>query len=107
VSTIVDRSTTTEYGENLDQICRRLGTHPATVCRWILVGRRLRDGTRLRLPATRFPGGWRVRSADLDAYLAFLTVDRLGQTDQPAPRSPAEARRAHERADAELAANGF
>jgi hypothetical protein len=107
VSTLIDNLVSPEYGETLDRICRRLDTHPATLTRWILKGRRLRDGSFRKLPATRFPGGWRVRPADLDAFLADLTADRLGAPDQPAPRSPAECRQGYERAEAALDADKF
>jgi hypothetical protein len=81
-------------------VARQLGRKPATPNRWILKGTTLRDGTRLRLAATRTPGGWLIEQADLDGFLARLTADALGQ--------PASVdTRAHDAADAILEKEGW
>lgn len=73
---------------------------PSTVARWITTGVRLRDGTRIRLAARRFPGGWVVTRVDLDQFVDRLTNDRTGEILSPTP-SPARDRRLA-RVDAEL-----
>jgi hypothetical protein len=67
----------------------------------------LRDGSRLRLAATRTPGGWLVADEDLDHFLAALTADRTGE---PAPAPPAAStarKRELARVAAELNRDGF
>jgi hypothetical protein len=61
-------------------------THPATFWRWIVKGVSLRDGTRIKLPGVKSPGGWLVTPEALAAFLAALTADRL---NEPAPAPPA------------------
>ena len=82
------------------EVARQLGTHPASITRWILKGAALRDGSRHRLNALRTPGGWLIEQAALDAFLARLTSDALGG---PAPIDT----RAHDDADAALDAAGW
>jgi hypothetical protein len=47
--------------------------------RWIVEGVRLRGGGRLRLPAVRYPSGWRIAEEDFEAFIARLTADRTGE----------------------------
>jgi hypothetical protein len=81
---------------------------PSTIVRWGLRGVPLRDGSRLRLPMRRLPGGWRIAQADLDEFIANLTADRLGQP-APAtpPRAPSARDRENERVGRELDALGI
>jgi hypothetical protein len=74
---------------------------PTTVVRWIVNGVRRRDGGRLRLPALRYPGGWRIAEDDFERFIAALTQDRTG-----APPSPLVEARAG-RAMAALVSDGF
>jgi hypothetical protein len=78
--------------------------HPATVVRWITGGCPARDGTRVKLPATRAGSRWLVRPADLEAFFAALTADP-GPATTP-PRSPAAANKATEAAVRELQRRG-
>jgi hypothetical protein len=50
---------------------------PQTVVRWIVEGVRLRGGGRLRLPAIRYPSGWKIDQADFETFIADLTADRV------------------------------
>lgn len=83
----------------VSQICRQFpgargSRHPSpsTVTRWILLGCPGRDGTRVRLAATRCGGRWLVRPDDLDAFFRALAAD-----PDPSPavalRSPARRKR--------------
>jgi hypothetical protein len=81
-------------------VARQLDRHPNSVNRWILKGTPLRDGSRLRLNATRTPGGWLVEQRDLDSFLALLTTDALGK---PAPIDL----KAHDAADRALTEGGW
>jgi hypothetical protein len=74
--------------------------HPATVVRWITAGCPARDGTRVRLAATRAGSRWLVRPSDLDAFFAALAADPVPPADPP--RSPAARNRAAEAAGREL-----
>src|SRR4051812_36510170 len=76
--------TSPAYGRTPAEQARRIGpgrggreTHVSSVIRWITVGVRLSDDARLRVRATRTPGGWRITDADMDAFLAAVTEDRL------------------------------
>jgi hypothetical protein len=70
-------------------IARTHDCHPSAVVRWIQKGTPLSTGTRLRLAATRTPGGWRVRREDLEHFLEALTADRLRPGTEQAPeRTP-------------------
>jgi hypothetical protein len=64
-------------------------THPDTVKRWILEGVKLRNGSRLRLAARRYPGGWAVAEDALRDFTDALTADRTPapRRDQAAPDS--------------------
>ncbi len=44
-----------------NKIAHQLGVDLSVPRRWIMDGRRLRDGTLVRLEALRIPGQWRVR----------------------------------------------
>ncbi len=77
----------------VSQVCRRYpgkgagSISPSTVTRWILLGCMARDGTRVRLSATRVGSRWLIEPADLDAFFARLK----GEIDpRPAP-APATA----------------
>jgi hypothetical protein len=88
--------------------CRIDGTtHPATVTRWIMRGVALRNGSRLRLAATRTPAGWLVTDDALDAFLAALTTDRTGEPAPAPPSATAARRRELARVSRELDAEGF
>jgi hypothetical protein len=76
----------------VSQVCRRYpgkgagSISPSTVTRWILLGCMARDGTRVRLSATRVGSRWLIDPADLDAFFARLK----GEIDpRPAPATPA------------------
>jgi hypothetical protein len=51
-----------------------------TVTRWITLGVMLSDGSRLRLPATRYPGGWRIALNDFRKFIETLTADGKQET---------------------------
>ena len=83
----------------VSQVCRRYpgkvtgSISPSTVTRWILLGCMARDGTRVRLTATRAGSRWLIDPVDLDTFFARLK----GEIDpHPAPATPATdpARRA-------------
>jgi hypothetical protein len=88
--------------------------HPSTVGKWVTRGVRLRDGSRLRLAAIRYPGGWKLTADSLAAFLDRLTADSLGEdsasgpSDAPEPARVTAGRR-HElaRVDRELASRGL
>ncbi len=72
----------------VSQVCRRYpgkgaeSLAPSTVTRWILLGCPARDGTRVKLNATRAGSRWLVDPADLDTFFARLK----GEIDpRPAP----------------------
>src|SRR4051812_18421730 len=96
----------------VSQVCRRLPgargakhVSPATVSRWVVNGCPGRDGTRVRLVATRAGGRWLIRPSDLEVFFAALA------TPAPAPQAnrtegrEASAKRA-ERAAQELRRRG-
>jgi hypothetical protein len=76
-------------------------THPHTVIRWMTTGVKRSDGSRLKLKAVRFPGGFRTTDAWVDEFIDALTKDRTGSTVRPV--DDARARRAN----AVLAASGW
>jgi hypothetical protein len=61
---------------------------PTSVVRWIVEGVRLRAGGRLKLPAVRYPGGWRIAEDDFAAFIARLTADRSGEAASPITDDP-------------------
>ena len=81
---------------------RRLA--PSTVTRWILAGCPARDGTRVKLRATRAGSRWLVAPADLDQFFEQLAGDVA--SSPPPVRTPTERNRDSERAVANLAARG-
>lgn len=64
----------------VSQVCGRLPGKsgrriaPSTVTRWIIDGCPARDGTRVRLNATRCGSRWLIAPADLDAFFAALAA---------------------------------
>ena len=52
-----------------DSLCAVHRVSPSTVARWIVSGCPGRDGTRVRLRATRVGSRWMVAPADLEAFL--------------------------------------
>jgi hypothetical protein len=93
-------------GRPVVEHAREIEVHPSAIVRWIRRGYRLSDGVREYLKTTALPGGYRVRDEDLATFLDKITQDKLGRTTAatPAVRTPAQARRAHVRAEAELRA---
>jgi hypothetical protein len=74
------------------QLCRRIPgargaerISPSTVARWISAGCPARDGTRVRLRATRAGSRWLVDPADLDAFFAALAADPATPPSAPPP----------------------
>jgi hypothetical protein len=63
---------------------------PGTLIRWIAKGAKLRGGGRLKLKATRSPGGWLTSEAWIQEFLSALTADRAGSV-APAPGAEARA----------------
>jgi hypothetical protein len=87
-------------------------THPQTVVKWVVVGRKAPDGRIIRLRATRFPSGWKILPEELEAFFAELTAARLGVEDPSEPSAPpapttAARRRELERVDRALDAEGL
>jgi hypothetical protein len=93
-------------GRRLVEQARRLGVHPNTLIRHVRKGKRLSDGTVVRPRATVAPGGYYLHDADLDEFFAILTRDKLGDPT-PTVRSKIAGSKAHEDADAALAAAGW
>jgi hypothetical protein len=94
----------------VSQVCRRFpgargARHvtPSTVTRWILAGCPARDGTRVKLAATRCGSRWLIRPADLDAFFANLAADPA-TTSAPTTchRTQSQQQRAAERAGEKL-----
>jgi Protein of unknown function (DUF1580) len=79
--------------------------HPATIFRWVMRGVRLRDGSRLKLRATRIGGRSVVAVEDIKEFIARQQPD--AHETAPAPRSPAARRRASEAAAMLLRAAGI
>jgi hypothetical protein len=94
----------------VSRVCDRLpgktGGHVAksTVTRWIIDGCPARDGTRVRLTATRAGSRWPVAPADLDAFFAALAV--LPSSPAPPTRTHTDLRTAAVRAAEALARRG-
>jgi hypothetical protein len=85
------------------------GICPSTLIRWITRGAKLRAGGRLRLKATRSPGGWLTSEAWIQEFLDALTADRSGSTeaaDTPV-RASARQQRESQRVDAGLRTAGI
>jgi hypothetical protein len=90
-------------------IAYELTLHPSAPVRWIQQGILLTSGERLRLDATRSPGGWRVKREDLNRFLEAITTDRLSPPEPPLPsRRLGGPRRAYlARIDDALNKSGF
>ncbi len=96
------------------QIARRMPpnrgdrpVHIATVIRYVTTGVALSDGSRLKLRAVRFPGGWRSTWPWVQEFIDRLTADRTGGAE-PHHRPDKTARsRSVESAERYLAAAGF
>jgi hypothetical protein len=96
----------------VSQVCARLpGSRgarrvcPSTVTRWILAGCPARDGTRVRLAATRAGSRWLVRESDLQVFFAALGADP-SSTAPSVPRTSSALQKASELAAAALKAMG-
>jgi hypothetical protein len=98
-------------GKSLVQIARRcppgrgVGPHvnAATLWRWCRQGVRLPDGRRVYLEALRVAGRWVTSEKALERFIA---AQQAAPTEAPLPPTPAQRRRAAERAGAELEARG-
>lgn len=77
------QATETEKDLSPTEAAFRQDVHPATIGRWIRLGAKARDGSHIRLKATRRPGGWRIAPRDLDDFLARLTDAALGEPAGP------------------------
>lgn len=59
--------------------------HASTISRWIRMGVTI-DRTVIRLPAVRYPSGWKIRPSDLERFLRRLTAAAIGEDpDEAAP----------------------
>jgi hypothetical protein len=81
-------------------------THPSTLLRWIVRGAKAPSGDRVRLEAVRLGGKW-VTSREAIQRFAEQLTPRFDSERLRAPRTPAQRRRADERADRELKENGL
>ena len=79
---------------------------PATLTRWIIDGCRARDGSRVRLAATRAGTRWLVQQVDLDAFFAALAADPAPVSTPVPVRSETARRKASAAAGRKLAAMG-
>lgn len=70
-------------GKKVAQTARSIGQHPSTVWRWVTRGVIGPDGERIKLAATKFPGGWRIVDEDLERFIAALNQ---AQPEQPRQR---------------------
>jgi Protein of unknown function (DUF1580) len=71
------------------------------VLRWVLTGTKAPSGEVIRLEALRLGGRWVTSREALQRFAERLTP-RVGTKPAPSPRSPAQRRRAGERAAREL-----
>jgi hypothetical protein len=95
-------------GEVLTRAARRVPRtrrdRPVTLScllRWVLTGVTGPDGQRVYLEAARLAGRWVTSPGAIRRFIAAQTP-RLGTEPAPSPRSPAQRRRAGERAAREL-----
>jgi hypothetical protein len=77
-----------------------VGYSATAVTRWIEIGTPLRNGSRLRLRAERYPAGWRTTQAWVREFIAALTA---AHSSTPVAVNEDAARRA----DAFCAASGW
>jgi hypothetical protein len=84
----------------LRQAGASVGFSAASLTRWIEDGVKLRDGSRLRLRAVRFPVGWRTTDQWVSEFVSALTADK---TSTPVRANEDSSRRAN----AALAATGW
>ena len=71
------------------------------VFRWVTAGLRGPDGRHVRLEAARVGGRWLTSREALQRFADALTP-QMGGESAPAPRTPGQRRRAHERATRQL-----
>jgi hypothetical protein len=95
-------------GLSLGQVARRFPPYrgdrpgsPSTVWRWIVVGVRLADGSRLRLEAVRLSGRWLTSEPALARFIRAQTPQLDADPATP-PRTPGQRSRAAEWAAEEL-----
>jgi hypothetical protein len=82
--------------------------HVSTLTRWITKGVLKSGGTRVKLQARRFPGGWKVTREALNQFIDELTDSALGGESDSSTIQPSSARnRELARVDAELLSAGF
>jgi hypothetical protein len=93
--------TPAQIGRLCPQNREGVSVSPTSVVRWIMDGVRLRAGGRLKLPAVRYPAGWRVAEDDFEQFIARLTADRTGEMASPITEARAE------QSIARLAAQGW
>ncbi len=79
MSIIAENSISIHVAARLIPSCRAgKETNAITLSRWIKEGAKLSDGGRLKLRATRTPGGWFTTEAWVKEFLDALTTDRNG-----------------------------
>lgn len=101
-------SRTSESAERpISEMARRHDLNPRQLARWVLRGRRLRDGHLLFPNATRTPGGWRISPRALRAFLDAITADARGVRHETPDRLSPTDRSGHARAEAALEAAGL
>lgn len=82
--------------------------HVSTLARWITKGVLKSDGTRAKLQARRFRGGWKVTAEALNQFIDELTDSALGGESDSSTIPPSSARKRElARVDAELVSAGF
>lgn len=72
------------------------------VLRWVLSGATGPSGERVRLEAVRLGGRWVTSREALQRFAERLTPRFAAEAEAPTPRSPAQRRRASERAAHDL-----
>ena len=85
----------------VSQVASQLDVHVYTVLRWIGKGVK-RRGRRVKLPARKFGGRWRVHTEDLSTFIEPNTAAAA-----PVAPSRREARRNHDHARRQLEAVGI
>ncbi len=93
-------------GRSVAATARQVGVAPTTVWRWVRQGAQTLNGEKVRLKATKWPGGWRIDPADLEQFLVALNCDEQPETTPP-PTERASARPEVVRADQALEASGW